>query len=141
MKRDEIKTFMPHREPMLLLDEVALLEDGSVQGSYQVRGDEFFLRGHFPDFPVVPGVVLCEMIAQTAGILVEDKLREGFLPFFTGMEQVRFRRMVRPGDRVDTHCRLIRQAGMLMKVAGEGRVAGELCAQGTFLMMLNNQGR
>ncbi len=67
---------------MLLVESVCQDEEGIVQGSYQVRGDEFFPAGAFPGFPVVPGVVLCEIMAQSAGLLVKDKLQEGLLPFF-----------------------------------------------------------
>lgn len=141
MNRDEIQTFLPHRAPMLLVDEVALAGENEARGHYQVRGDEPFLQGHFPGFPVVPGVVLCEIIAQSAGILVKDKLQEGLLPLFIGMDQVRFRRMVRPGDMIHTRCKLIRRTGMMVKIAGEARVEGELCAEGTFLMMLSDAGR
>jgi len=140
MNRDEIQTFLPHRAMMLLLDDAIPIAPGEAGGSYQVRGDEFFLQGHFPDFPVVPGVILCEMIAQSAGVLVKDALRAGLLPLFTGMEKVRFRRMVRPGERIDTHCRLLRASGGLLKVAGEARVGGELCAEGVFLLMLSSAG-
>jgi 3-hydroxyacyl-[acyl-carrier-protein] dehydratase len=140
MNRDEIQTFLPHRAPMLLLDGAEQGKPGEASGSYLVRGDEFFMQGHFPDFPVVPGVILCEMIAQSAGVLVMDALRAGLLPLFTGIEKVRFRRMVRPGERVQTHCRLLRASGGLLKVAGEARVAGELCAEGVFLLMLSSAG-
>ena len=59
MKRDEIKKILPHREPMLLIDEANLLDEATAEGFYTVRGDEFFLQGHFPNNPVVPGVILC----------------------------------------------------------------------------------
>ena len=94
------------------------------------------LPGHFPGQPVVPGVVLCEIIAQSAGVLVMDELKKGCLSLFAGMENVRFRRMVRPGDRVDILCRLLKVSGQLIKVAGEARVEGQLCAEGVFLLML-----
>ncbi len=131
--------FLPHRAPMLLVDEVSLDEHGNVSCSYFVRGNEFFLQGHFPDFAVVPGVILCEMIAQSAGILVKDKLIRGVLPLFAGIEKVRFRRMARPGDRVEISCHLLRASGQLIKIAGEARVDGKLCAEGIFLLMLSGK--
>ncbi|MDD4080778.1 MAG: 3-hydroxyacyl-ACP dehydratase FabZ [Eubacteriales bacterium] len=141
MNQEEIKAFLPHREPMLLVDTLALDEEGQARGEYLVRGDEPFLQGHFPGFPVVPGVVLCEIIAQSAGILVREKLQEGLLPLFVGMEKVRFRRMVRPGDRILTTCRLLRRSGMMVKIAGEAWVEGEVCAEGAFLMILSDAGK
>ena len=75
MDREQIKTILPHREPMLLLDEVELLEEDGQPvsvGKYTVRGDEFFLQGHFPGNPIVPGVIQCEMIAQSAVALLPD---------------------------------------------------------------------
>ena len=70
MKREEIKSFLPHREPMLLVDEMEIDENGVAHGKYHVRGDEFFLNGHFPGHPVVPGVILCEIMGQSSSILV-----------------------------------------------------------------------
>lgn len=139
LSRDEIQTFLPHRPPMLLVDGLLVDAQGDARGKYTVRGDEYFLQGHFPDFPVVPGVIICEMIAQTAGVLVREALAEGKMPLFAGMEGVRFRRMVRPGDQVDCLCKLVRISGQLIKVEGEARVNDQLCVQGVFLLMLSGK--
>lgn len=96
MNREEIKQLLPHREPMLLLDEVELNEDGAAVGKYTVRGDEFFLQGHFPGNPIVPGVIQCEMIAQTAVVLIPDS--KGSTPLYTGLNNVKFKNPLLPGD-------------------------------------------
>ena len=78
MTKEEIMQILPHRDDMLLLDEVSM--DGSdAVGHYRVRGDEFFLRGHFPGNPIVPGVILCEILAQSACVLMKDAMAEGKL--------------------------------------------------------------
>jgi 3-hydroxyacyl-[acyl-carrier-protein] dehydratase len=136
---EDIKGFLPHREPMLLLQHNWLDEEGRACGTYKVSGDEFFLQGHFPGYPVVPGVILCEIIAQTAGILVMDELKKGALSLFAGMENVRFRRMVRPGDMVQTQCVLLRASGQLIKLQGAATVDGQVCAEGVFLLMLQKK--
>lgn len=83
MDREEIKNILPHREPMLLVDEAYLNDDGTATGYYTVKGDEYFLCGHFPGNPVVPGVILCEIMAQSSCLLFKDKMTDGALPFYT----------------------------------------------------------
>ena len=100
MNREEIKQFLPHREPMLLVDEMIFNEDGTVVGKYHVRGDEFFLQGHYPGNPVVPGVILCEIMGQSCSLLVKEYL-QGKTPYFTGIDKTRFKRPVYPGDTIE----------------------------------------
>ena len=137
MNRDEIKHILPHREPMLLIDEVNLNEDGSATGYYRVRGDEFFLQGHFPGNPIVPGVIQCEMMAQSACIMFADKMRGGSCtPLYTGLDKVRFRGMIKPGDRIRIDTRLIRASHPLYKLSGEVSVEGKKCMSGEFSFAL-----
>ena len=135
LNREQIKDVLPHRDDMALLDEAALLDDGTAEGVYRVRGDEFFLRGHFPGNPVVPGVIQCEIIAQASCMLMKDAI-EGATPYYAGINSVRFRRPVRPGDTITVHSSLVRNKGPLYVVKGEATVDGEVCASGEFMFML-----
>ena len=137
MNRDELKTILPHREPMLLVDE-AMEEEGVAFGRYTVRGDEFFLQGHFPGFPVVPGVILCEMMAQTTCVLLGggEAASGKVTTFFTGLDKVKFRRPVRPGDTITFRCQITRQKSSFYFAKGEGRVEGELAVSGEYSFAL-----
>lgn len=128
MDRNEIKNILPHREPMLLIDEVNLV-DGISVGSYTVRGDEFFLSGHFPDNPVVPGVILCEMMAQSSFLLLDTK-GEKFTPYFTGLNKVKFRNKVLPGDTIIFKSEHVKSKGMFHVIKSSGYVNGKLCVAG-----------
>lgn len=131
MNREEIMNILPHREPMLLLDEVESRDDMAV-GHYTVRGDEFFLKGHFPDDPIVPGVILCEILAQSACVLLKDTMTEGKLPVYTGLNNVKFRSPVRPGDMVETQCRIKRSKHPFYFAEGTVTVDGRLCVSAEF---------
>ena len=131
MNRDEIKNILPHREPMLLLDTVEE-QDGEAVGCYTVRGDEFFLQGHFPGRPIVPGVILCEILAQSACVLLRDALEAGRLPVYTGLNNVKFRSPVRPGDRVEARCRIRRAKPPFYFAEGRVTVEGRLCVSAEF---------
>ncbi len=134
MNRDEIKQFLPHREPMLLLDEVNLI-DGFSHAKYQVRGDEFFLQGHYPGNPVVPGVIQCEILAQSCSILLLDKL-VGKTPLYAGIDKVRFKRQVKPGDLFEVKGELLEQKRNIFCCRAVGSVNGEKCVSADLMFAL-----
>ena len=131
MDMEEIMRILPHRDDMLLLDDIAE-SGGEAVGHYTVRGDEFFLRGHFPQNPIVPGVILCEILAQSACVLMRDAMDEGKIPMYTGLDKVRFRSPVRPGDTVETRCRIRRAKPPFYFASGEVTVDGRLCVTAEF---------
>lgn len=131
MDREELKKILPHRDAMLLLDE-AEEQDGMAVGHYTVRGDEFFLQGHFPGNPIVPGVILCEIAAQSACVLMQGALEGGKIPVYTGISQVKFRSPVRPGDCIETRCHIKRVKHPFYFAEGTITVDGRLCLSGEF---------
>ncbi len=134
MEREEIKSFLPHREPMLLVDDVTLEGDTAV-GHYHVRGDEFFLKGHFPGYPVVPGVILCEIMGQNCCSLIQDEL-PGRTPFYAGLDNVRFKNQVRPGDTITITGKISARRGLTFFVDAEAKVDEKLCAKGSLIFTL-----
>ena len=143
MDIEEIKTFLPHREPMLLVDsleeEIVTNDNGEVTryaiGTYHVRGDEFFLQGHFPDYPVVPGVILCEMMAQSCALLLGDEVKSK-RPLYTGIDKVRFKYQVRPGDTIVLRSTITEHRRGLVLAKAEATVDGKLCCRGNLSFML-----
>ena len=131
MNQEEIKTILPHREHMLLLDDVEN-QEGTAIGHYHVRGDEFFLKGHFPGNPIVPGVILCEILAQSACVLLEDSLKEGQIPVYTGLDKVKFRSPVRPGNTVETRCTIRRKKHPFYFAEGTLLVGDKVCVTADF---------
>ena len=131
MDRDEIMAVLPHRGAMLLIDE-AILVDGISRGKYTVRGDEWFLDGHFPGNPIVPGVILCEILAQSACVLLEGEIAKGSTPYLTGISSVRFRTPVKPGDTIETECMITRTRPPFYFATGQANVSGKQCVKAEF---------
>ncbi len=135
MNRDELKQYLPHREPMLLIDEVVIDDAGIAHARYRIREDEFFCRGHFPGNPIVPGVIQCEMMAQSCAILVLEDLK-GKTTLYTGMENIRFKNLIRPGDLCEITARLDDVRGNIYFCSAVVKVDGRICCKGSLSFAL-----
>jgi 3-hydroxyacyl-[acyl-carrier-protein] dehydratase len=131
--RSEIEAILPHREPFLLIDEVVELEPGSrVVARKRVREDEWYLAGHFPGRPVMPGVLIVEAMAQAGAVAVlSEEENRGRIAFFAGIDGVRFKRIVEPGDELQLECELERVRGPIGRGRATATVDGKLAARGT----------
>jgi len=117
---------LPHRDPFLFVDELTRLEPGqAAAGTWTLSGDEFFFPGHFPGRPTLPGVLMCEAIAQVGAIAVlADQRFAGKLPLFGGLDSARFRRQVGPGDTLWLEVELGRMSARAGKGSGSARLGG-----------------
>jgi len=135
-----VMQMIPHRYPMLMIDRVVdVVHNESAVGIKNVTINEQFFQGHFPQRPVMPGVLIVEAMAQTAGVLVVSSLgteAEGKLVYFMTIDEARFRKPVTPGDTIHIHVVKQRQRGNVWKFRGEARVGDTLCAEATYSAMI-----
>lgn len=135
-----IMQMLPHRFPMLMVDKViGLVRDSRAIGVKNVSINEPYFQGHFPQRPVMPGVLIIEAMAQTAAVLVVETLgpdAEGKLVYFMSIDQARFRRPVTPGDQMHLHVEKLRNRGPVWKFAAKAKVEDALVAEAEYAAMI-----
>ncbi len=134
----EILKYLPHRQPFLLIDRVIEIKEGeSIVALKNVTINETFFVGHFPNRPVMPGVLILEALAQTAGVLAYKSTNtmpsDGVLYLFAGIDHARFRRVVEPGDQLRLEAKVIRYKRDMWKLEGNAYVDGELACSAELL--------
>jgi 3-hydroxyacyl-[acyl-carrier-protein] dehydratase len=139
----DIKDMIPHRYPFLLVDRVVnVVTSESCVGIKNVTNNEPFFPGHFPNHPVMPGVLIVESMAQTAAVLVVHTLGEtarGKVVYFMSVEEAKFRRPVMPGDILRVHCSVLRYRGNVWKFKGEAMVSDTKVAEATYTAMIMDE--
>ncbi|HBG15823.1 MAG TPA: 3-hydroxyacyl-[acyl-carrier-protein] dehydratase FabZ [Firmicutes bacterium] len=138
MEINQIKELLPHRYPFLLVDRVITIEPlKKITALKNVTNNEEYFTGHFPQRPVMPGVLIIESMAQAAGLalLIEDE-HKGKVPFFTGIDKARFRRPVVPGDQLYLEVEILRVKGNVCRAKGSATVDGEVVAEAELMFVL-----
>ena len=131
MNKQDIESRIPHRAPMLLVDEISSISDTEIVCNKTFDEDEPFVQGHFPDYPLVPGVILCECCLQAGALLLSDiaSLEGNIVPIATRMDGVKFKKMVRPGDTVEIQAKLNEQISNAFYMTGKMTLNGKLAVR------------
>src|SRR6202795_219147 len=133
-----IREILPHRYPMLLVDRIEELEEERIVGIKNVSVNEPFFNGHFPDYPVMPGVLIVEAMAQVAGVLVLSQIpdRKNKVVLLAGVDGAKFRKPVRPGDQLRIEMKVLRSRASMAKVSGVATVDGTIVDEAEMLCVL-----
>ena len=136
-----IQDILPHRYPFLMVDRIEEMEPERVVGIKNVSVNEPYFVGHFPDYPVMPGVLIMEAMAQVAGVLVLSTIpdRKNKLVLLAGVDGAKFRKPVRPGDQLRIEMKVIRRKASMAKMAGTATVEGVVVAEAEMLCVLTDR--
>ncbi len=134
----DIRDILPHRYPMLLVDRILEMEEDRIVGMKNVTANEPFFMGHFPEYPVMPGVLIVEAMAQVGGVLVLKTVpdRKSKLVLFASIEEAKFRRPVLPGDTLIIECKTLKRKETVVKMQGTAKVNGQVVAEGIVMCKL-----
>lgn len=135
---NQIREILPHRYPMLLVDRILEVGEDSIVGLKNVTANEPFFQGHFPDYPVMPGVMIVETMAQVGAVLLLRAVenRDDKLVFFTTIEEAKFRKPVVPGDQLRVEMQVLKRRATVCKMSGKVTVDGKLVAEAVLMCQL-----
>ena len=138
--QDDIKKYLPHREPFLFIDEVVEIDENeTIHARKLIKPDEYFLQGHFPGNPIFPGVIIIEALGQASGILgftiMNKTPEEGSIYVLAGVDKVRFRKRVRPGDTIDLFSKVVNEKRGIWKFDCRAEHNNEIVCSATILCL------